>query len=145
MFCGGRSDVFYKDKNHSLRVTALSVFVAWISLGGVGAEHVRSAEVAFGQPVSVPAIVARRSGLNLVSHSPLIARGQELGTVAIYDDPATRRLADYLELYDNGGGLVAIAWFDQFGIQRSVVDRALVEGGDELQGVLVAVLDGESI
>jgi hypothetical protein len=41
--------------------------------------------------------------------------------------------------------LVAIAWFDRFGIQRTVVDRALVQGGDEPEGVLVAILEGEPI
>jgi hypothetical protein len=81
----------------------------------------------------------------LVSVSPVIANGQTVGAIAVYDDPTTQRPADYLEVFDSEGALVVVSWFDRFGIERLVVDRALIEGGDELQGVLVAVLDGESI
>jgi hypothetical protein len=41
--------------------------------------------------------------------------------------------------------LVAVGWFDRFGIQRMAVDRALLGGKDELEGVFVTLLKGEPI
>jgi hypothetical protein len=52
---------------------------------------------------------------------------------------------DYLEVFASEGALVVVSWFDRFGIERLVVDRALVEGGQELEGVFVAVVNGEAI
>ena len=43
----------------------------------------------------------------LVSVSPLLANGQTVGAMAIYDDPTTQRPADYLEVFDSGGVLVS--------------------------------------
>jgi hypothetical protein len=63
----------------------------------------------------------------------------------IYDDVSTERPADYWEVYDNQGGLLAVSWFDQFGVQRTAVDRGIVEEEDHLEGVFVVVLDGSSI
>jgi hypothetical protein len=143
--CGGRPTMSYRSKNRLKNAAALKVFGVFILLGCIAAGSAQGAEVTVEQQVSAPTIRAQQTGLNLISRSPLVARGQTLGTVVIYDDPTTRRPADYLELYDTGSDLVAIAWFDRFGIQRTILDRALVEGGDELEGVLVAVLEGESI
>jgi hypothetical protein len=82
---------------------------------------------------------------NVVKFSQLIANGVRLGTVVWYDDPATLRLADYLELYDVDGGLVAISWFDRFGIERFAMDRAFIEGRSRLEGVYVFTVDGDSM
>jgi hypothetical protein len=49
-----------------------------------------------------------------------------------------------LELYDIGTNLVAVGWFDGFGIQR-IADRSLFDGGSILQGVFVTVLDGDAL
>ena len=68
-----------------------------------------------------------------------------MGRVAIYDDPTTQRSADYLELYNNAGDLVAVGWFDRFGIERMAVDRGLLEDRDELEGVFIVLLDGEAL
>lgn len=136
--------MFHRGKNHWRRAAALRVF-GGLLLGFIAAGNASGAEITVEQQVSAAAVKAQQTGLRLVSQSPLIARGQTLGTVVIFDNPETRRPADYLELYDIAGGLVAIVWFDRFGIQRTVVDRALVEGGDELEGVLVAVVEGEPI
>jgi hypothetical protein len=137
--------VSYKTKNNLMSGATLKALVGLIFLGCIAAGNVQGAEVTVEQAVSALTIRAQQSGLKLVSNSPLIARGQTVGTVVIYDDPRTSRPADYLELYDTDADLVAIVWFDRFGIQRTVVDRALVDGGDELEGVLVSVLEGEPI
>jgi hypothetical protein len=68
-----------------------------------------------------------------------------LGRVAVYDDSTTQRPADYLELYNNTDNLVAVSWFDRYGIERTAVDRGLLEGKDELRGIFVFVFDGEPV
>jgi hypothetical protein len=92
---------------------------------------------------STPPGPPRRS-LNLVSLVPVTTDGGT-ATVAVYDDPATPRKEDYLELYDGRGELVAVGWFDEFGIQRLAIDRAVIEGRDKLQGVFVMLIEGHGI
>ena len=77
--------------------------------------------------------------------SPLVVEGQTLGQVLAYDDPSTKRPADYFELHDNPGGLIAVGWFDRFGIEWMAVDRGILDGEDELEGVFVSLLEGDSI
>jgi hypothetical protein len=83
----------------------------------------------------------------LVSFQPWVVEGQVLGALAeyIYDDVTTQRPTDYWELYDEQGELLAISWFDRFGIQRTAVDRGIVEQKDNLEGVFVVVLDGDAM
>ena len=58
--------------------------------------------------------------MTLVSLQPLVVEGEVLGALAayVYNDMTTERPADYWELYDKEGDLIAISWFDRFGIQR---------------------------
>lgn len=134
-----------KNKNNLMSGVTLKALAGLLFFGSIAIRNAQAAEVTVELAVSAPTIKAQQSGLKIVSNSPLLAHGQTLGTVVIYDDPRTSRPADYLELYDTGAELVAIVWFDRFGIQRTVVDRALVNGGDELESVLVSVLEGEPI
>jgi hypothetical protein len=85
--------------------------------------------------------------MSLVSFSPWVVEGQVLGAVAqyVYDDVTTERPADYWELYNREGDLLAISWFDRFGIKRTAVDRGIVEEKDQLEGIFVVVLDGDSL
>ena len=85
--------------------------------------------------------------MTLVSSEPLIVEGEVLGVLAgyVYKDESTQRAVDYWELYDQAGDLLAVTWFDKFGIQRTAVDRGIVEEADKLEGVFVVLLDGESI
>jgi hypothetical protein len=97
------------------------------------------------QTATVPGRVPGKERFNLVSISAFTVGGETIGSVARYDDPATERPADYLELYDQGGDLLAVGWFDQFGIERTAVDRGLVENADKPEGVFVVLLDGDFI
>jgi hypothetical protein len=85
--------------------------------------------------------------IRLVSLDPWVVEGEVSGAVAvyIYDDVTTERPADYWELYDKEGGLLAVSWFDRFGIRRTAVDRGVAEQKDELEGTFVVVLDGDLI
>jgi hypothetical protein len=73
------------------------------------------------------------------------ARRDGGGTGCCLRRSITTRPEDYVELYERDGELVAVGWFDRFGIQRMAIDRAFVDGGDKLQGVFVAIVDGESV
>jgi hypothetical protein len=83
--------------------------------------------------------------LNLLSIVQVTVGREILGAIAAYDDTATPRATDYLELYNNAGALLAVSWFDRFGIQRLAVDRALAEDTNELEGVFVLVITDDSI
>lgn len=63
----------------------------------------------------------------------------------VYDDVASERPADYWEIYDKGGDLLVVGWFDKFGSQRTAVDRGIAEQKDKLDGTFVIVLDGDSV
>jgi hypothetical protein len=116
------------------------IFLGWLAVASV-----QGAETAPEGKFTRSALGLLPRSLNLILISPVVADGNTVGAVAVYDDPSTQRLEDYLELYDREGDLVAVGWFDQFGIQRKAVDRALVNGDEELQGVFVTVVDGELI
>jgi hypothetical protein len=105
------------------------------------------------QEILLPVSVPERKQLRPISILPITVEAEiaghavveTVGRVVVYDDPTTRRPADYIELYNNTGNLVAVGWFDSYGIERMAVDRRLLEDSDELEGVLVVVLDGEAV
>jgi hypothetical protein len=63
-------------------------------------------------------------------------RGVRGGQMVIYDDAKTERRGDFAAIHTRSGHLVGLTWFDRFGIQRTAVDRGLLEA-DEPQGVLL--------
>lgn len=86
-----------------------------------------------------------KHAMNVVSIVKIVEEEKILGWLVVYDDPSTQRPADYIELTDDYGVVLAIAWFDRFGIERMVVDRGILEEKDQLDGVLVPVLAGIAI
>jgi hypothetical protein len=91
--------------------------------------------------VSLP----RKDRLTLVSVLALTSNGETLGGIAEYDDPMTKRPADYLELFNNLGALLAVAWIDNFGIERLAVDRGVLQNADMLEGVYALIQTGDPI
>jgi hypothetical protein len=91
--------------------------------------------------VSLP----EKDRLTLMSIVEVTVGREILGAIAAYDDAATARSADYLELYNNAGALLAVTWFDRFGIERLAVDRALAEDTNKLEGVFVLVITEDPI
>jgi hypothetical protein len=120
--------------NFAAAVTFALLFV-FATTAGVDAADNRAGSV------TLPSANGPRR-LAVVESSPLIANGATLGTVVVYDDPMTPGREDYLEIYNRAGDLVAVAWFDRFGIQRIVIDRAFVDGKDQAEGVFVALVNG---
>jgi hypothetical protein len=105
----------------------------------------RSADQASAYDVFLSVPLPAKDRLTVVSFLPIIAEGKILGGLVAYDDATTKRPADYLELYDNAGTVLAVGWFDRFGIERIAVDRALLEDADQLEGVFVLILEGDSV
>jgi hypothetical protein len=111
-------------------VTTVSLIASLLIFASVGAQSTR---------------INKPPRLTEVSLSPLVVGGKVVGVVAVYDDATTKRPADCLELYDNSGHLLALGWFDEFGIQRMAIDRGLLENGDKLEGIFVVMSDGEPV
>jgi hypothetical protein len=107
--------------------------------------NVDAAENGFAAHSDLSTIDMPERPLSLVLLSPLVEQGVALGLAVVYDDPATQRPSDYLEVYNRDGTLVAVAWFDRFGIERVAVDRAFIDGEDELEGVFVPLVEGSFI
>jgi hypothetical protein len=93
----------------------------------------------------VPSSRATERTLTLVSFLPLVDEGNTVGAVLVYDDPTTTRPEDYFLLYNGVGNLVAVGWFDRFGIRRMTVDRGFLDGTDNLVGIFVSLVGGDSI
>jgi hypothetical protein len=122
----------------------LGLGVQLFGFPSASAQPFEASDDATGQEISLPASERGRDR-TFVSFSPVVVRGEVVGALAIYDNPNTERPADYWELYDNTGDLIAIDWFDEFGIERLAIDRGLVEETNQLEGVFVVLLDGDSV
>jgi len=114
-------------------------------LGFIATKSLEGADSALEPAALLTAAGLEHPSLTLVSFSPLVIAGNTVGEVLIYDDPNTKRPADYFELYDTDGNLLAVDWFDRFGIQRMAVDRGLREKTLKLEGVFVVLVAGDSI
>jgi hypothetical protein len=125
-------------------IFAILEFIAVLFFLGVAAQAAGASDKAAEQEIVTG---LEPHTVSLVSFDPWVVEGEVLGSVAayVYNDVTTERPADYWELYDNEGDLLAFRWFDRFGIPRTAVDRGIVEQGDELEGVFVIVLDGASM
>jgi hypothetical protein len=134
-----------KNKFYFAIIIFLGLIGELILLGYLAKAGAQTAETADTPSTTLAEIGLPRRFLNLVSLVPVTSEGRTVGIVAVYDDPGTSRTEDYLELYDGDGEIVAIGWFDQFGIPRMTVDRALVEGTGSFQRIFVTLVSGESI
>jgi hypothetical protein len=121
----------------------LGAIVQLLFFGDVRGDELQPSENALEQEI----VTGPQHDMSLVSFSPWVVEGEVLGTLAayVYDDVTTERPADYWELYDKQGNRLAIGWFDRFGIQRTAVDRGIVEQKDKLEGIFVVILNGESM
>jgi hypothetical protein len=122
----------------------LGIVAQLLFFGDVRADELRPRDNATEQEiVTVPA----HDNMTLVSSQPWVVEGKVLGTLAayVYNDMTTERRADYWELCGSEGDLIAIGWFDRFGIQRLAVDRGLIEESDKLEGDFVIFIDGDSV
>jgi len=114
-------------------IFAILEFIAVLFFLGVAA---RAAEASHNAGEQEIVTGPEQHAMSLVSLYPWVVEGEVLGSVAAYayDDVTSERPADYWEIYDMQGDLLALRWFDRFGIQRTAVDRGIVEQKDQLEG-----------
>ena len=129
----------FRNKIHFI---ILGIIVQLLFFGDVRADELQPS--AYGTERE-SATAPEQHDMSLVSFSPWVVKGEVLGAVAeyVYDDVTTERPADYRELYDRKGNLLVISWFDRFGIERTAVDRGIVEQKDKLEGIFVVVVEGD--
>jgi hypothetical protein len=129
---------------HKVYFIILGIVAQLLFFGDVGAEDVQPSDHTTGQEIVTG---PEQHDMNLVSFSPWVVEGEVLGAVAeyVYEDVTTARPADYWELYNKEGDLLAVSWFDRFGIQRTAIDRGIVEEKHKLEGIFVVVLDGDPL
>jgi hypothetical protein len=122
----------------------LAVIVQLLFFGNVRAGQLQPGGNDTGQEIVTG---PEQHDTKLVSLEPWVIEGEVLGAVAmyVYADATTKRAADYWEFYDNEGDLLAVSWFDKFGIHRTAVDRGILEEEDKLEGVFVVVAEGNQI
>jgi len=121
----------------------LSVLVLLLSSKGPHAEPMRVTENLRKEKVLLPPSAPDKGQLVLVSTVTVVSGAQNIGAIAMYDDPRTERPVDYFELYDFSGGLLLVSWVDRFGIRRTAMDRGLLqEEASQLEGVLVLLAEG---
>jgi len=107
----------------------------------VKADSLQLAENPFGGTTVVP----EKQNMKLIGFvAPKVSSGIA-GGMAVYDDAATKRIGDYAEIYNPKGALIAIIWFDQFGILRTAIDRGVVLHKKDVEGVLVLVMNGDPV
>jgi hypothetical protein len=73
----------------------------------------------------------------------VISEGRVWGALLVYGDPKTKRPEDYFEFYDRETNLLAVGWFDRFGMEKLAIDRGLFDGSSRLQGVTLS--DGKAL
>jgi hypothetical protein len=95
--------------------------------------------------VTINAPVPEKRSLRLISYEPLTEDREVIGIIVLYDDAATKRPVDYAELYNTEGNLLAVHWFDRFGIERTAVDRGIIRQDGDIEGTLVLLVDGDFI
>jgi hypothetical protein len=129
---------------HKVYFIVLGIVAQLLFFTDIRAEEVQPSDHAMGQEIVTG---PEQHDMSLVSFSPWVVEGEVLGAVAeyVYDDVTTARPADYWELYNKEGDLLAVSWFDRFGIKRTAIDRGIVEEKDQLEGIFVVLLDGDSL
>ena len=127
---------------HKVYFIILGIVAQLLFFTDIRAEELQPGDNATGKEIVT---APEQHDMSLVSFSPWVVKGEVLGAVAeyVYDDVRTERPADYRELYDRKGNLLVISWFDRFGIERTAVDRGIVEQKDKLEGIFVVVVDGD--
>jgi hypothetical protein len=107
----------------------LGILAHLLFFGAVGADELRPRDNATEQEIVT---APEHQEMTLISSQSWVVEGEVLGRLAayVYNDVTTERPVDYWELYDKQSNLLAVSWFDKFGIQRTAVDRGIVEERD---------------
>jgi hypothetical protein len=125
------------------RVASVVALAIVLAFSHASADSLKVVENFFGNNVVSPSTLPEKQKMRLIgSVTPKVVGA--IARITVYDDAATKRIGDYAEIYNSTDDLIAIIWFDGFGIVRSAIDRAIVLNKG-VEGVLVLVLDGELV
>jgi hypothetical protein len=127
--------------NTIYRVALFIPLTLLLATSHVKADSLQLAENPFGSQTALP----EKQKLKLIASQPPKLRQDSPAGMAVYDDIATKRVGDYAEIYNPTGALIAIIWFDKFGILRSAIDRGVVLRKQDVEGVLVLVMNGDLV
>jgi len=133
------------ESNNKIFVIILNLLAALFFSAPLRAEPIEISYQPLAQNIFLPVWALEQHELTQMAVASIVVADRTVGVVAVYDDPTTDRSADYLELYDDAGHLLAASWFDRFGIERVAADRGFLQGKNELEGVLVILLDGDFV
>ncbi|MFQ5853175.1 MAG: hypothetical protein ACE5JU_21665 [Candidatus Binatia bacterium] len=128
--------------------TRTGIFLATLSLlilssQNLRGEPMRATENLKEETVLLPQSVPEREPLIPVTSIIIDFNSEFIAILAFYDDIATKRDIDYVELYSLEGDLLVIQWVDEFGIPRTAADRGLLrESKPKVEGVLVLISEG---
>ena len=122
-------------------IVSLAVLAMLLTTTHVKGDSLQLAENPFGSPAALP----EKGKMKLIGFVAPRASSGIAGGMAVYDDAATKRIGDYAEIYNLEGALIAIIWFDQFGILRTAIDRGVVLHKKDVKGVLVLVMSGNLV
>jgi hypothetical protein len=133
------------DKFGEVATFGIAGLLVGVLLVPFGISRIQGAE---SQPVrkkELSSVELPQRPLTVGKSIPLVVHGVALGTAVVYKNPDAGKPGDYLEFYNPTGNLVAVVWFDRYGIRRTAVDRSFLRGEHQLEGVFVPVEDGDLI
>ena len=107
--------------------------------------HAKADSLLAENPFGGPTVVPEKQNMKLIGLLKPKPYAGFAGSMAVYDDIATKRIGDYAEIYNSAGALIAIIWFDEFGILRTAIDRGVVLHKKDVEGVLVLVMNGHLV
>ena len=133
------------DKFRDLATFGVAVLFLGLLLVPLGIVRLQGAESQSVRKNDFPGMDLPERPVTVGKSIPLIVHGVALGTAVVYNGPDRAKPGDYLEFYNPKGNLVAVVWFDRFGIRRAAVDRSFLRGKNQVEGVFVPIDDGELI
>ena len=104
---------------YKLYFVVLGFVAQFLFFGSLSPALLQANDVRSKEEIVSPASLPETDRLTLITIFSAVVDGKTVGVLAVYDDDTTERRADYMELYDNTGHLLAVSWFDQFGIERA--------------------------
>jgi hypothetical protein len=133
------------DKLRQFAALGIAGLFLGILLVPFGISRIQGAESQLIRKNELFSVELPRRPLSVGKSIPLVVHGVSLGTAVVYTNPGAGKPGDYLEFYNPTGNLIAVVWFDRYGIRRTAVDRSFLRGINQLEGVFVPIEDGELI
>jgi len=118
---------------HMIKTVTVAIFLGLLLVATPGrSEETRTLTTIRGETVVVPDVVPDRReldplGMLVVAFETPIGKGGLI--VALYDNPNSQRLGDYVETYDLAGNLLEITWYDEGGQVKAARDKNLTNPG----------------